>query len=138
MSKYTGKPAVINRPIGDLYGRFANLSSLEEVLRNGNNKAGEVGEIKFDDNSITIVNPQVGEIRFEVVERVEPTKIAFKAAKSPLPIGMTINLKPVTETSTEVSTVLDIELPMMVRTIVGPKLQQVADKFGETMAQLGQ
>ncbi|MCM1450283.1 MAG: hypothetical protein NC082_08060 [Clostridiales bacterium] len=137
MSKYTGKPAVIDRPIDDLYNRFANLSALEDVLKNGNNKAGEVGEIKFDDNSITIVNPQVGEIRFEIVERVQPTRIVFKASKSPLPLGMTINLKSITESTTEVATVLDIELPMMVRTIVGPKLQQVADKFGETMAQLG-
>lgn len=136
MAKYKGKSAVIYRPIASVYERFSDLSVLEEVLRDRPD-ASQMAEIKFDDNSLTIVNNQVGEIRFDVTERVEPTKIVFTAANSPLPIVMTINMLAITENSTEVSTEIDVEIPVMLKAFIGPKLQQVADQFGVMMAGMG-
>ena len=137
MATYKGKSAVIERPIGDLYGRFSDMSALEEAVKARPEAQEHMAEMKFDADSLTIVTPQVGEIRFEIVERVEPSRIVFKATSSPLPLGMTINLKAVDETVTEVSTSIDIELPVMVRALVGPKLQHVADQFGDMMAKMG-
>lgn len=137
MSTYKGKPAVIDRPIGDVYARFSDLSAMEEVVKNRAGDLAEKAEIKFEADSLTIVNNQVGEIRFEVTERVEPLKVVFKAANSPLPIVMAINLAPVGETSTEVSTTIDVEIPVMLKAFIGPKLQQVADQFGTMMAGMG-
>lgn len=137
MSTYKGKPAVIDRPIGDVYARFSDLSAMEEVVKNRAGDLAEKAEIKFEADSLTIVNNQVGEIRFEVTERVEPSKVVFKAANSPLPIVMAINLASVGETSTEVSTTIDVEIPVMLKAFIGPKLQQVADQFGTMMAGMG-
>lgn len=137
MAVYKGKPAVINRPIGDVYARFSDLSAMEEVVRDRAGDLAQKAEIKFDADSLTIVNNQVGEIRFEVTERVEPTKVVFKAANSPLPIVMAINLAPIDETSTEVYTSIDVEIPVMLKAFIGPKLQQVADQFGSMMAGMG-
>ena len=138
MATYKGKSAVIARPIGELYGRFSDMSALEDTIRNNaGNKTEQMGDIKFDHDTLTIVNPQVGEIKFRVVERVEPVKVAFAAENSPLPIGMTINLKEVDPSTTEVSTELDLEIPAVMRAFIGPKLQKVADKFGEMMTQMG-
>ncbi|MDE6403194.1 MAG: hypothetical protein K2K86_05225 [Muribaculaceae bacterium] len=137
MATYKGKPAVIDRPIGDVYARFSDLSAMEEVVKNRAGDLAEKAEIKFEADSLTIVNNQVGEIRFEVTERVEPSKVVFKAANSPLPIVMAINLAPVGETSTEVSTTIDVEIPVMLKAFIGPKLQQVADQFGTMMAGMG-
>lgn len=137
MTTYKGKPAVIARPIGELYGRFSDMSALEQAVKSRPEAQDHVAGMKFDADSLTIVTSQVGEIRFEIVERVEPSKIAFKATDSPLPLGMTINLRAIDDTTTEVSTAIDIELPMMVRALVGPKLQQVADQFGNMMSGMG-
>ena len=137
MATYKGKPAVVNRPIGEVYGRFSDLSAMEEVVKNRACDLAEKAEIKFEADSLTIVNNQVGEIRFEVTERVEPTKVVFKAANSPLPIVMAINLAPIDENTTEVSTSIDVEIPVMLKAFIGPKLQQVADQFGTMMAGMG-
>ena len=137
MATYKGKPAVIDRPIGDVYARFSDLSAMEEVVKNRAGDLAEKAEIKFEADSLTIVNNQVGEIRFEVTERVEPSKVVCKAANSPLPIVMAINLAPVGETSTEVSTTIDVEIPVMLKAFIGPKLQHVADQFGTMMAGMG-
>lgn len=138
MATYKGKPAVIARPINELYGRFSDMSSLEETLRNSaGDRAAQMGDVRFDHDTLTITNAQVGEIRFRVVERVEPVKVAFAAENSPLPIGMTINLKEVDPSTTEVSTELELEIPAVMRAFIGPKLQKVADKFGDMMTQMG-
>lgn len=137
MAIYKGKPAVINRPIGDVFARFSDLSAMEEVVKDRAGDLGQKAEIKFEADSLTIVNNQVGEIRFEVTERVEPTKVVFKAANSPLPIVMAINLAPIDEASTEVYTSIDVEIPVMLKAFIGPKLQQVADQFGTMMAGMG-
>jgi len=112
------------------------MSALAEAMKSRAEGNGEMGDIKFGENSLSIVNPQVGEIKFEIVERVEPSKVAFSAVNSPLPIGMTINLSPIGDDSTEVSTAIDIEIPVVMRALIGSKLQQVADKFGDTMAKM--
>ena len=137
MTAYKGKSAVIARPVGELYSRFSDMSALEEAIRNRQETKEHVAEMKFDSDSLTIKTSQMGEIRFEIVERIEPSKIVFRAVNSPLPLGMTINLKAVGDAATEVSTSIDVELPMMVRALVGPKLQHVADQFGNMMAQMG-
>lgn len=137
MSVYKGKATVVNRPIAELYSRFSDMNLLrravEERAGDGISKAGE---IKFGDDSLSIVNPQVGEIKFQIVERVEPSRIAFKAVNSPLPLGMSIILKPVTDDSTEVSTEIEVELPAMLRAMLGSKMQHVADEFGAIMSRM--
>lgn len=137
MATYKGKPAVIERPVDELYNRFSDMSALEEALKNRGGDQAQMGEVKFDKDSLSIVNPQVGEIRFEITDRVAPNKVAFTAVNSPLPIGMTINLKALSENTTEVLTEINLELPAVMRAFVGPKLQKVADKFGEMMTQMG-
>lgn len=138
MDTYSGKPAVINKPIGELYARFSDMSALQQAISNRtNDDTAQIADIKFEDNALLIVNPQIGEIRFEIVERVEPSRIAYSAVKSPLPLGMSINLTPVDEASTQVSTEINIELPAMMKMFLGSKLQQVADKFGDMMANMG-
>lgn len=133
MAKYTGKPTVINRPINDLYSHFSNLSRLKDAIAAKNAGAENMGQVEVGEDFIAITNPQVGQIKFQVTERVEPSKIAMVAVNSPLPIAMSINLKEITPESTEVSTVLDLEIPAVMKAFIGPKLQKVADQFGELM-----
>lgn len=134
MSTYKGKPTVVNRPVADIYNRFSNLSSLREVYENNPNLNRSDAQVKFGDDYLSVTNPQLGEIKFEIVDRQEPSRVAFKAANFPMPLGMVINLKPITEDSTEISTDIDIELPAMVKMMLGSKIQDVADNFGKLMS----
>lgn len=134
MAKYVGKPATINRPIGELYAQFSDMTRLKGTLEKGNpEQASKVGNVEVGEDYMAINNPQVGQIKFQVTERVEPSKVAFSAVQSPLPVSMSINLKEITPESTEVSTVLEMEIPMVMKALIGPKLQKVADQFGEMM-----
>lgn len=87
MAKYSSKPATLGMPIGVVYGRVSSLSGLQEKLEQlPQDQLARIGEVKFDDNSVIINAPQVGEIRFDVVERQEPSRVVFAAANMPVPL----------------------------------------------------
>lgn len=137
MSKYSSKPAVVNRPIGELYARFNDLCFFGEKINElPAEQVEKIGDVSFTADSISINTPQIGTLTFRIVERVEPTKVVFGSPGSPVPLTMSVDFKAIDETSTEVSTVIDVEIPMMLRPLVGPKLQEAADKFGEMMTNL--
>lgn len=137
MATYSSKPAVINRPIQEIFDRFSDLSNLQNQLKElPEEQLARIGDVKFDTDSIAINTPQVGEIKFQVTERVAPGKIVFGSPSSPIPLKMTLTLKPVTDDSTEAVTAIDVEIPMMLRPLIGGKLQEAADQFSKLMSQL--
>lgn len=137
MATYSSKPAVINRPIQEIFDRFSDLSNLQDQLKElPEEQLARIGDVKFDTDSIAINTPQVGEIKFQVIERVAPGKIVFGSPSSPIPLKMTLTLTPVTDDSTEAVTAIDVEIPMMLRPLIGGKMQEAADQFSKLMSQL--
>jgi len=137
MSKYSSKPTIVNRPIGELYSRFNDLSFFSDKLNElPADQLSKIGDVNFTPDSISINTPQIGTLTFKIVERVEPTKVVFGSPGSPVPLTMSVHFKAVDENATEVSTVIDVEIPMMLRPLVGSKLQDAADKFGEMISNL--
>lgn len=91
----------------------------------------KVGNVRFDADSITIEAAPVGEITLEVVERIAPTRVKLQAKSSPVPMNLLIELDPKSADSTAVVTSIDVDIPMFLRPMVGGKMQEAADKFGE-------
>ena len=137
MSKYSGKPVVIERPAEELFNRISNLESFQERLDAiPAESRAQLGDLRFTADSIVITAPAVGEMTFNVTERVSPSRMVLQAANSPVPFAININLKPLSENSTEVATVLDVEIPAMLRPMIGGKMQEAADKFSEMFSTL--
>lgn len=137
MSTYTSKPIVVEKSANDLFDRFSDMTRLQSALDSlTDEQRAQIGEVQFTADSIKIVTPQVGEIAFSVIERQAPSKIVFGTSSSPVPLKMKVNLKPLSDSSTEVETVIDVDIPMMLRPMVGPHLQKAADKFGELIGGL--
>lgn len=137
MANYKGKAAHINRPAAEVYSRLSDLSLLQDKLDQlPPDQLAKVGEIRCEKDSLTVVTPQIGELKFQVIERVEPEKVVFTAAGSPIPLKMEVKLRPVDEASCEAVTSIDIEIPAVMKAMVGGKLQQAADKFGEMIGTL--
>lgn len=137
MAKYSSKPATLVMPIGVVYGRVSSLSGLQEKLEQlPQDQLARIGEVKFDDNSVIINAPQVGEIRFDVVERQEPSRVVFAAANMPVPLKLALDLAEETPESTRVVSTIDVEIPAMLRPLVGGKMQEAADRFTDLIKQL--
>lgn len=136
MATYTSKPAVVGRPADAIAANFADFRALEERL--GQMPAEErqkVGDVKFEQDAIVITTPQVGAITLRAVERT-PRKVVMKAENSPVPMSITVDIEPIDADSCEVIGKMDVEIPAMLRPLVGPALQKAVDQFGNLFASL--
>ncbi len=137
MATYKGKPVTINLPAEEVYNKIADLSSFQQRMDSLPAEAREkLGDVKFTSDSIAITAPAVGEMKFNVTERVPGSKLVLSAENSPVPFAIKIDLKPLEAASTEVSTMIDVEIPAMLKPLVGGKMQKAANKFSEMFATL--
>jgi hypothetical protein len=132
MAKYSGKAVTVAKPINEIYHKISDLSTIQSRINELPEEAREkVREIRFENDRILANVPGVGEIAFAIVEKVEPSRLRMSAENSPVPFNIVVNLTEKAAMETEISTMLDIEIPAMLRPLVGGKLQQAADKFSE-------
>lgn len=135
MAKYTGKTVTVDLPASQISEKFADLTVLEQFKdRIPAEQREKVGEVRFEKDGIVLNNPQTGEMAFRVTERTDK-KVVFHA-DGMIPLNVYVDLKSVSDTTTEVTTTLDIDIPLMLRPIIGGKLQQVADMFGEMIGKI--
>lgn len=137
MSCYTGKKVVVNRPATEIFERLSNPGFLRESIDNlPPEQLAQIGQLRLDDDGLTITVPQFGEVKFIILETQAPDKVVYGAEKFPLPLSIIIDLNEVTPGSTEVSTSIDIEIPAIMKPFIGSKIQQAADKFSELITKL--
>ncbi len=137
MAKYTGKPTIVNKSAESLFEKFSNLQNLQEKVESlPEDVKAKMGTVRFTEDSFIIVTPQVGEVALKIKERVAPSKIVFCTENSPLPLELSVNFEAKDAEVTEVYTAIEVDVPMMLRPIVGPQLQKAADGFGETLSKL--
>lgn len=135
MAKYSGKTVTVNQPINDIYNKVSNLSSFQQRLDQLPEEARQkLGTVRFTDDKLIIEAPAVGEITFVIAERLAPTLLRLSAENSPVPFNIIMNFKETGADTTEVRTDLDVEIPAMLRPLIGGKMQEAADKFGEMFA----
>ncbi len=137
MAKYQGKPVVVNHPADEVYAKIADLSTFQQRMDSLPPEAREkLGDVSFTSDSIVITAPAVGEMKFNVTERIPGSRLGLSAENSPVPFAIKIDLKALSEDTTEVNTLIDVEIPAMLKPLVGGKMQEAADKFSEMFGTL--
>lgn len=137
MTKYTGKTSVVNLPAAEISDKFADMSTFNDKLAGmPEDVRKHMGDLTFTRDSVCMDTKQAGKVVFKVTERDD--RHIVLACSFPLPISLTINLSPVADDAakTEVSTDVDIEIPAMLRPIIGPQMQKVADHFSTAMGSI--
>lgn len=137
MATFHGKAVTVPVPVNELFAKFDDLSKLQDIIEQLPDEAkAKIGDVKFEKESIAIQTQQVGEIKFVVKERVEPNKIVFGTASSPVPLTLTALLTPVGDNATEVSAQTDVEIPAMLKPLIGGTMQKATDQFSQLIGQL--
>lgn len=140
MDTYKSDKQVIDCDIATVYEKLSNPAIFKQQLEDNIDKLPEearaqLQNLKFEDDGVVIESP-MGPLKMGIVEKVEPSKIVFGAAQSPVPFGLIIELEAIDEAHTESVATLELELPMMLKMMVGNKLKDGAKMFGEMIARL--
>ena len=136
MSKYRGKAVVVNGNVEDVFSKIANLGAYQQYVDSmpADIKA-KLSDVRFTDDSIVLNANPVGEIVLKQTRLESPSLIEMQAQNSPVPMALSIVTSPVGD-STEVVPSIDVEIPAMLRPLVGGKLQEAADKMSEILGML--
>jgi hypothetical protein len=78
----------------------------------------------------------MGDMTLKVTEKVPNKRLALSAENAPVPMTLSINLTEKAADKTEVLSSIDVDIPAMLRPLVGPKLQEAAEKFGDMIKNL--
>lgn len=140
METYKSDKVVIDHNIELIYSKLSNPSMFKEKLENNMDRLPDearehLDKVKFEDDGISIDSP-MGAVKLSVRESVEPNMVKYVAESSPVPFGLTINLEAIDEEHTNAIAEINIELPFMLRAMVGGQLKEGAQKMGEVIAKL--
>lgn len=140
METYKSNINRINCNIGTVFAKLSNPSLFQEQIEKNLDRMPDdarenLSKVKFEPDGISIESP-MGPLKMAIQETVEPNKIVFGAAQSPVAFNLIINLTEVDEENTDSETHLQLDLPIMVRAMVGGKLKDAARMFGEMLTKL--
>lgn len=137
MARYESAPVSVNASVHSIFEKFNDLTSLQKLLEQlPADMRAQVGDVTFEKDSITLQTNQVGEIKFVVKERVAPGKIVFGTQSSPVPLTLTALLKETSPESTEVRAETDVEIPAILKPMIGSTMQRATDQFAQLIARL--
>lgn len=137
MDIFKSEVVSINCSIEQIYAKLSNPESFNAIVENMPEEAkSKMGKATFEKDSITINADPVGEIKLNIVERVEPTRVVFAAAQSPVPLQVVISLEKTGDNETQALVELGVELNPFIRPMLSKPLQDGANKFGEMLSKL--
>lgn len=153
MAKYESEVKFIPHATAEqVYSKLSNLESFQPILDNAANnplikqkmeEAGQdpaklegIKDVKLTQDTITFPVPMLGTMTLEIIEREENKCIKFQAANVPLEGNLWIQILPVSAGGSKMKLTLKAELNMMMKMMIGSKLQKGIDKMAEMLAQV--
>lgn len=129
MQEYTSKQHRIFRPAEQIYAAISRFDNLTPAL------ADKVEEWRADEETCSF-KAKGFTVKLRMAERVAPkhVKIVGDEGGVPMDFAFWIQLHEVSDTDTRMRLVLHVELNMMMKMMIGGKLQDAVEQIAEGIA----
>ena len=134
MSKFESSIQQVPYSQEAVYRNISDMSNLEKVRHRV--PEDKVKDFHFDQDSVSVNVPPVGEIRLRIINREEPKCVKFETEQSPLPCCLWIQVLPVTETSSKLKVTVDADIPFMLKGMVSGPLKEGVEKIAQALAMI--
>lgn len=134
MSKFESSIQQVPYSQEAVYRNISDMSNLEKVRHRVPDD--KVKDFHFDQDSVSVNVPPVGEIRLRIINREEPKCVKFETEQSPLPFYLWIQVLPVTETSSKLKVTVDADIPFMLKGMVSGPLKEGVEKIAQALAMI--
>lgn len=139
MAKYSSNKVTLNAPAEAVYDKLSNLENLKSLL--GKVPADQIPEDKrqmFENivitpDSIEIPGAPMGNLVFRVAERKAPNYIRLNGEGIPLEMALVLHIEPAPDNKSYGQVDIDIDIPAMLKPMVGGQIQKIADQFGNVL-----
>lgn len=123
------KVAASSDSIYDMLSDLNNISRVKERI-----PADKIKDLRFDSDKCSITVEPVGEITFEICDRIPKKTIKFAAVNSPVPLNLWVQMLPTAETEAKLKVTCKVELNAFLRNMVSRQLQEAVDKLADILA----
>lgn len=135
MEKYESKIKVVKAPAEALYSALADLSRVKDALPFQNSGLAKDAEVSADECAFTV--DKVGRVAISIAEKT-PSSLVKYVLKAAVPIGanifMQIKEAPDTAAESRLKVTMTADIPLMLKPLVGSKLQEMVDKIAEAVS----
>ncbi|MBR5850757.1 MAG: SRPBCC family protein [Alistipes sp.] len=127
MQEYISKQVQILRPAEQIYTVISRFDHLTPAL------AGRVDEWQATEDTCSF-KVKGFQVKLRMEERIEPKHVKITGDGVPMDFAFWVQLHKVDETDTRLRLVLHAELNMMMKMLIGSKLQQALDQIADGIA----
>ncbi len=136
MATFTSPATTIDSSAQAVVEKFGDLTRLKEVIEKiPAAERAKIGDLDITSHAIIMQTAQVGAITLRVTERT-PSGIKLVAEGSPVPMSLSVNVKPLTPESCELVASMDVDIPVSLKPMVGGTLQKAVDQLGALMGRM--
>ncbi|MFI3267032.1 MAG: polyketide cyclase [Rikenellaceae bacterium] len=129
LQKYTSKQVQILRPASVIYFALSSFNNFTPII------ADKVEDWSANDDTCSF-KAKGFNVGLKMVERTPNECIKIEGDdSSPMPFTFWLQMKEMAESDTRVRIVLHVELNMMMKMMVGDKLQEAVDTMAEKIAE---
>ena len=139
MATYKSETKRVAACAQQVYSKLSDLENLRAVIDNipedriPADKRQMLEQIRITSDSISLPAGPVGEIKLQVSKLDPFSRIELTGIGTPVPLTLGVRISDEGPEESSVQVVLDIEIPMMLKPMVGGTLQKMVDEFASVM-----
>lgn len=139
MATYKSETKRVAASAQQVYSKLSDLENLRAVIDNipedriPADKRQMLEQIRITSDSISLPAGPVGEIKLQVSKLDPFSRIELTGIGTPVPLTLGVRISDEGPEESSVQVVLDIEIPMMLKPMVGGTLQKMVDEFASVM-----
>lgn len=142
MAEFKSDDTPINAPAETVFERFSNLENLGEMLKNvpGDQIPPDQKElfnqITITPDSISFPAGPVGNLTLRQSRVEKPSLIEFVGVGSPVPMSLSMRIRPVTEVTSSAQVSIDLQIPAMLKPMVSGPLNKMVGQFADMLRRM--
>ena len=139
MTTYSSKEITLPASADVVFEKLSNLQNLRSLLdkvpvdKVPEDKRHMFENITITEDSIEVPGGPMGSLRFKVTEKTAPSYIKLIGEGMPIEMNLAMNVKPVSENSSLAKVDINIDIPALLKPMVGGQIQKMADQFGDVL-----
>ena len=139
MSIYSSEKVKLEAPAEKVYEKLSNLENLKGLLdkvpadRIPEDKRQMFENIRITSDTIEVPGGPMGNLMFRITERKTPSLIRLKGEGIPVEMSLALHIEPISSDSSQAQVIIDIEIPALLKPMIGGQIQKVANQFGDVI-----
>ena len=133
-SKFESSVKMVPYPQQAVYDNISDLRNLEKVRDRV--PEDKVSDFSYDEDTVTLNVPPVGDLKLRIVEREEPKCVKFETVQSPVPFNVWVQVLPVDDNNAKMKVTVKAELNPFIKSMVEKPLQDGVEKIADALAQV--